>query len=486
VSSEEPDNVILTYREDGKIDRRRLSGVLGAATTFLVLLLIIALSLGAIGAAGVGIGGFVVEFSDVTAPSGTVYPVLGSQSECDSAPQLMATLDGRAVIQDGFRVTKGIPLPGGVAEGFSVNVVSEAGNGTNITAQDLELRLTNLRSDVVRLQNATIFEQNVEGENGSPATAADMYADASDPNSTNFSRVETGFAINASGGFALSNGRAVVYQIAFGNVDISDIGVNGSVAEEGGMTMPGTQDCDSLRTMSNATRRFTDGDVTEAVGYPRNTGTEPEPQAQIGILSSSLRETNRSLEVGDVFTSSLNLTNTGNATGSWTVSMRVLSGEERTVRTENATLEPGNTTRINFTYEVAPPDVPGFATRFTAERAGSDAPETDEGSEAGTGEGANATDEAEPTIEVIDTYPDTALEVGDTFSVDLNVTNVGNATGDWRVYMNVTDDAGENATVASRNVTVEAGDSVGVSFDYEATPSDVPTVDATLGVDGLD
>lgn len=479
MSSKEPDTVVLTYEEDGKIDRRRLSGILGAATTLLVLLLVVALSLGAIGAAGVGIGGFVVEFSDVTAPSGTVYPVLGPQSTCDTAPQLMATLDGQAVIQDYFRVTKGIPLPGDVVEGFSVNVVSEVGNGTNITARDLELRLTNLRSDVVALKNATLFEQNVKTEDGSPTTPADLYADASNPNSTNFSRVSTEFAINASGGFALRNGRATVYQIAFGNIDISDIGVNGSLADRDDMAMPGTQNCDSLRTMSNETRNITDSDITKAVDYGGETEPEPEPQARLEILSSSLQDTNRSLEVGDEFSSTLNLTNTGNATGSWTVSMLVLTGEVRTVRAKNATLDPGNSTRLNFTYEVAPPDVPGFATRFTADRAGSDV--------RGLARGAasNASEEGEPRLEVTDIYPETALEVGDTFSVDLNVTNVGNATGNWSVYMNVTNATGANTTVASRNVTVAPDESAAVTLDYEATPADVPTVDATLGVDEL-
>ena len=72
MAQDPPDTIVLSYREEGGIDRRRLSGILGASTTFLLLLLIIGLSLGAVGAAGIGIGGFVVEFSDVSAPSGAV------------------------------------------------------------------------------------------------------------------------------------------------------------------------------------------------------------------------------------------------------------------------------------------------------------------------------------------------------------------------------------------------------------------------------
>jgi len=44
--------LVVTYREDeGEVDRRRLAGIMGAATTVMMLFLVIALSLGMVGAA---------------------------------------------------------------------------------------------------------------------------------------------------------------------------------------------------------------------------------------------------------------------------------------------------------------------------------------------------------------------------------------------------------------------------------------------------
>jgi len=481
MANDPSDTIVLTYREEGGIDRRRLSGVLGASTTLLFLLLIVALSLGAIGAAGVGIGGFVVEFSDVTAPSGTVYPALAEQSNCEAAPQLTATLSGEAVIQDHFRVTKGIPVPGDTIDGVSVNIMSEAGNNTNITAEDLELRLVDLETDTIVLENTTISEYRMEPPDDGNPTPSQSYADASDPNSTDFDEVDTEFGVDAAGGFGPRNGRAVVYHIAFGNIDISDIGVTASLTDSENMSLAGSasNDCRRIYQMRNSP-----GGVPNSTnpGTPDSVtaGEKLEGDAQMRVIN--VMPSDDSLEVGETLTVEANITNVGDATGTWTAYMDVRNGTGyETVDTRNVSVPVNGTVNVTLEHDVRERELPNLDATF-----GVDEPEivfADEPEEK-----TDAEPEAEPEIQVVDTRPgpDEPLEVGDTFAVDLNVTNVGNATGDWRVYMNVTDDTGVNATLASENVTVEPGESVAVPFEYEATSDDVPTVDATLGVDDLD
>jgi hypothetical protein len=495
VSSKEPDTVVLTYQEDGKIDRRRLSGILGASTTLLLLLLIVALSLGAIGAAGVGIGGFVVEFSDVTAPSGAIYPALAEQSECGSAPQLTAVLEGEAVIQDHFRVTKGIPIPGNVVDGVSVDIISEAGNNTTVSAEDLELRLVSLNSRTVSLKNASITEYNVDTPPGETPVAAHSYADASDPNSTNPEMVDTEFGIDAPGGFALTEGRAVVYHIAFGNLDIAGLGVTGSLADSDNMTLAGSasNDCDRIFQQRIAADKPYMGEGTDVTNASR-AGTqardesgiqpeEPEGEPQIEVVEITPPR-NVTLNFGDRLLVELNVTNVGNATDTWTAYMDIANGTQNdTVDTQNVTVGVNETATVTLEHEVRRGDLPNLEATFGVED-----PEEMSNDEASEGNNDEAEPEAEPNIQVLNTAPsgEEPLEVGDIFAVDTRITNEGNATGDWRVYMNVTDDAGENTTVATENVSLESGESANVTFEYEATAADLPSVDATLGVDDLD
>jgi len=398
--SDEPDTVILTYHEEGVIDRRRLSGILGASTTLLVLLLIIGLSLGAVGAAGIGIGGFVIEFSDVSAPSGSVYPAAGPQSQCDSAPQMMATLNGESEIQGYFLVQKTIPVPMSSVDGVTVDVMSEAGNNTSITAENLDLRLTALSSAELVLRGGKIKEY---GPDEVPVDSPiDSYSDVDESNSTGLEDSDVEFGIDASGGLGIRRGRAVVYHIAFGNIDITSVGVSGSMSN-GNATVATDYDCDELKPPA----RTEGGNFT----LPRDDGADARRTATAGVP--------------------------GEPTG-------------------------GNSSNVS--------DV------------------TTNGTEADTEDEVNATDgdapEAEPSVEVVNLSPprSESLEIGDTFSVALNVSNTGNATGDWRVYMNVTNRE-DNVTAGEENLVLEPGEGTDVSFRYEATSADVPTVDATLGVE---
>lgn len=404
---DEPNTVTLTYQEEGSIDRRRLSGVLGAATTFLLLLLIVALSLGAVGAVGVGIGGFVIEFSDVTAPTGSVYPALAQQSECDSAPQIMATLDGQSRIQGYFQITKGIPVPGSAVDGVSVDILSEARNNSSINAENLDLYMTALSSSRLTLGDMRIYERG-PSDNGT-VPLQDLYAE-SDEN-TSAEAFRPGFTVDSAGGFAVLNGRAVVYQIAFDNIEIGTISVSGSTYDTGNATLAGGYDCDELQPpQRNNNSEFTlpgEGNVTSSTPPPVDNSEPSEPSVSSGS-----------------------------------------GAEPNTDETDNRTSENNETV------------------------------ETDENSEDGV------RDEGEPELEVVDVTPpqDAHIEPGDRITVEVNVSNVGNATERWGVYMQVENDV-DNVTADSRTVELEPGESTELVLEHEATPADLPRLDSYVGVE---
>ncbi len=496
------DTIIISYREDGAIDRRRLSGILGAATTLLMLLLIVALSLGAIGAVGVGIGGFVIEFSDVSAASGAVYPALGQQSECDSAPQLMATLDGEAEIDGYFQITKGIPVPGETVGGVSVDVLSEAGNGSSISADSLDLHLTALSSQELVLGETTIAESGPSEEG---ASSDDLYTDAEEVSALDGEEIQTGFGVDASGGFGVIGGRAVVYQIAFDNIEIGGIGVSGSTYEAGNVTTAASYDCDELEPVAvDADGNFTlpqegQGGVTTH-GAPttasaqdfepqetaqdtqdeapdespdeqtadEQTDAEGEPELEVVTMEPPQ---DAELAVGDSLTAEVNVTNAGNATETWNVYMGVdRAGDEVPVTDQQTTVAPDETQTVPFEYEVTEADLPEVDAVFGVETDEDEAdPESAEG---------------EPDLDILDVTPPQGAEigVGDETVIEARVSNVGNATETWNVYMEVEHD-GEYVTVSEENVTVDPDASTEISFEYEATPFDVPEVDAVVGVD---
>jgi hypothetical protein len=411
--SDEPDTVILTYREEGGIDRRRLSGILGAATTLLLILLIVGLSLGALGAVGIGIGGFVIEFSDVTAGSGAVYPALAQQSECDTAPQLMATLDGQAQIDGYFQISKGIPVPGSTIDGVSVDIMSQAGNNSSINAENLDLYLTALSSAQLALGETQISERG-PSENRT-VTMQELYAESDENTSSESFR--PGFGVDASGGFGVLDGRAIVYQIAFDNIEIGSISVSGSTYDAGDATLAGGYECDQLRPPErNNNSEFVlpgEGNVTSR--------TQPAGAGQPEDIEPSENRTDSSPTTG-------------------------ASEADPSAETDEPEQETGNETT-----EVDQQDEP----------------------------------EGEPEIEVTDVTPpqDTEIEVGDDVVVELTVSNVGNATETWEVYMSVDDSDGGNSTVDSESVSLEPGEGTDVTLEHEATPSDLPRVDAVVGID---
>ncbi len=296
--------LVVTYREDeGEVDRRRLAGILGAATTMMMLLLIVALSLGMVGAAmGVGMGGFVAGFGNVSAPDGgVIYPTVGEQAACDNAPQLEASLDGTATIRGYVEFYKDLPLPNALQGTLSnqdsvrITILSNL-TDENVQAESLELRLTALEAeDVVLGSNDTSKPESVITEFGpsnySTGNANDSYVDpGTGREALNASGKDTTpeFGINAAGGFSLNNGTAATHQVAFQRIELPqvDIAVNFLNSTYNGTTDSGVADrnvtaaernCQALAEASQPSSFNSPGeapapDTSDSFGYPSDDG----------------------------------------------------------------------------------------------------------------------------------------------------------------------------------------------------------------------
>lgn len=234
--------LVVTYREDeGEVDRRRLAGVLGAATTVMMLILIVALSLGMVGAAlGVGMGGFVASFGNVqSTDGGTIYPVLGEQPACEEAPQLKASLRGTAEITEHVAFYKDLPAPGVLnVSTVRINIVSELDGGANVTADNLDLRLSALAADELVLDSTanssadvkiSEYREAVNGSAGNTA-ASDSYGVDSNNNpqtlrnaSAVSSNVEFGITIPKNSDIIIDNGTSAAHQVAFETISVPGV-----------------------------------------------------------------------------------------------------------------------------------------------------------------------------------------------------------------------------------------------------------------------
>jgi len=260
----------VTYREDdGEVDRRRLAGIMGAATTAMMVLLIVTFSLGMVGAAlGVGLGGFVADFDQVeTTDNASIYPVLGEQAACEQAPQLEAKLAGTSNITSTNASTpaveffKDLPLPAGDFYSGDYARVTIAGNevdGSPITAKNLELRLTALEADVLDLGEGNIaeFSTDTAGPNPEDSYATEQ-ALGNESNITADSAVgsgdfqgETEFGIDASS-FTIESGTAAAHQVAFDGITLGSVNLGVQILNDTDNAVvdpgtPGDTDCKAL------------------------------------------------------------------------------------------------------------------------------------------------------------------------------------------------------------------------------------------------
>ncbi len=231
--------LVVTYREDeGEVDRRRLAGIMGAATTVMMLFLVIALSLGMVGAAlGVGMGGFVASFGnvdvDVEGDSGSIYPVLGDQPACDEAPQLMANLQGTAEVTEHVAFFKDLPAPAAVdVDTVRINIVADEIDEGDVEIDNLELRLSALSAaqldidaedadDDVDISEFTDFgDDNGDAQDSYGVDDGDVQSLNADELSDN---VEFGIAIPEDSNVVIDDGLAAAHQVSFESITLPNV-----------------------------------------------------------------------------------------------------------------------------------------------------------------------------------------------------------------------------------------------------------------------
>ncbi len=246
-------------KREGDYSGKRLAGVMGMATTVLVIALVSFMSVGMVGAAmGVGIGGFVANFDDVEYTEGdaAIYPVLGAQAACDEAPQLEASLDGTTTLDGDVEFYKDLPLPDsfGDNEIARIAIAAEAPE-EGIDVEDLDLRLTALEAESLELGDADIQEFSPE-EYDDDATdeVEDSYAPSGEGDVSGEGTVENTpeFGIDASS-FEVTQGTAAAHQVSLGSIDLQNLDLFVAIDDRSAFdnpvdraVEPTDRDCESL------------------------------------------------------------------------------------------------------------------------------------------------------------------------------------------------------------------------------------------------
>ncbi len=290
MTDEEKEKVTYTRpKDEGEVDKRRFAGIMGVAGTVAMIALISFFSIGMVGAAlGVGIGGFVANFEQVTyndstatstpTPNAQIYPVLGAQAACDSAPQLEASLTGKANISGGVEFFKDLPLPGSGGDGFDstsfarISIIGSAPDSNPITIDNHDLRLTALESPELKLADANIREFG-PGDYDNGTTPKASYAPSgqgtvgSNAGGTTSNTPE--FGINASSFVLPQGGTAAAHQVSFQSISLTNLDlavniINNSSPATGPtprVVDPGQRTCGALgdESRSNAFNNATDG-----------------------------------------------------------------------------------------------------------------------------------------------------------------------------------------------------------------------------------
>ena len=287
MTDEEKEKVTYTRpKDEGEVDKRRFAGIMGVAGTVAMIALISFFSIGMVGAAlGVGIGGFVANFEQVTyndsttsgSPNAQIYPVLGAQAACESAPQLEASLSGDAEISGGVEFFKDLPLPSSAGfdtDSFArISIIGAAPSSNPITITDLDLRLTALESPELKLADANIREfapsdynngTNSEGASYAPTGQGTVGSSAGTTQSNT-----PEFGINASSFVLPQGGTAAAHQVSFQSISLTNLDlavniINNSSPATGPtprVVDPGQRTCGALgdESRSNAFNNATDG-----------------------------------------------------------------------------------------------------------------------------------------------------------------------------------------------------------------------------------
>jgi len=316
MSKDGPETVILEYQKDEpETDRRRLVGVIGAASTLLVLILIVALFLGSLGALGIGIGGFLATFGVVDADAGgVIYPTLEEQGQCEKAPQLMASLDGEVAVQNHFGIQKDIPIPGSPMgiDSTRIDIITEIGENASVLVEDLDLRLIALNAESTVFGNGSLTEFTPDRNNKLQPKPNDSYAPTDAGISPgNLSSFSTEFGVDVADGFELHQGRVLAYQIAFGNIEITSatpaITLKG-ISEENS-TASKRVSCDKLGPETRERKSDVLVDFTEEKPYVGDR-TDVTKAAKRGFVDVEIEDTDEPVPLGGELDVGITLENT--------------------------------------------------------------------------------------------------------------------------------------------------------------------------------
>jgi hypothetical protein len=300
MTDEEKDKVTYTRpKDEGEVDKRRFAGIMGVAGTAVMIALISFFSIGMVGAAiGVGIGGFVANFENVSYndDNAQIYPVLGAQAACDNAPQLEASLTGQATLFNGVEFFKDLPLPGnqfGDGDEFARISIVASGGSDGISVNNLDLRLTALETPNLSLTNANIKEFSPSDyDNSTGSSSLDSYVAPGQTGAVNRTPGDTGtgasqsetpeFGITANSFNLPDGGTAAAHQVSFESISLQDLDLFVQILDEGAnnnpsngsierVVNPSERNCEALAAVSTAGDVESNGTVTGA--GPQLTGS---------------------------------------------------------------------------------------------------------------------------------------------------------------------------------------------------------------------
>jgi hypothetical protein len=279
LTSSDPDPVRLTYRKEGELDLRKLSGMIGISLTAVTILLIVGLTFGMVGASlGVGIGQFSSDFGTLrTEDGGSIYPMLGTVSECQNAPQLAANLHGNVSIKGNFGFFKTIPVPGEV-ENVRVDIVAaDMGEREEFAAENVSIVFSSIDADSLKLSGndgtkVDILEMYANGSEGPEGSYATEMNRRVDENEDLKGVSEFGINVPDGGTMEIDTGAAVAHNVAFEGISPPDIDVSVTV--------------DGDRRLFNSTgiseSAGLEGKDCEDIAQGPEPGKQPDPVQKLG------------------------------------------------------------------------------------------------------------------------------------------------------------------------------------------------------------
>lgn len=267
------------------------------------------------------------------------------------------------------------------------------------------------------------------------------------------------FADDASLVSVTANGTPVAESVLVGYPDTIIISVDdappGTVVFTYDVTVPETASPGSIHSFDGLaqTEGGADGDEQAPVGG-RSTLAVGGGQPTFAVTLSSVPG---AVTAGETLTAEARVTNTGLGTGTQQVGFDVNGTRQASTA---VTLDPGENESVTFEYGTVPADVPDLDVAVSS---------------------ANTT--AATTVAVteraffdilLSSVPD-SVTAGDTLTLAATVTNTGEEVGTQTLSFDA-----EGDRRASRAVTLSAGESESVTFEYETASADVPGVNLTV------